>query len=518
MKRMIRNRILLLFLCTFLIANNIVVVEVKAEGLTMTLGAVVSGAGGALSMLGPLLLGAAVIYAGYEIYQHREAIQSAFHSWYTSANDTVKSWLESKALDMEAGIITDGDTLIIPQDVLNQSAAFVKNFAVTYNNTKIVSMDSTVVYLNTLESYFSSQAIKDRLKYNTWYTSAPIVIYKNALFGTENVMVNMQQTDGKLHDTVIMEVKSQIILSSSSYQNWLMNGYSDLWHFGNITADQSGNSSVYNSIEGKTYMQGTALNVDGNKIYGNQIEITVIYPKNSKLVIATPEALVPGKTGQYNPSLCRVLQPTADALDNPLVKQNDYTYTPTYKEEGGVIGLPVILYPDKLQAIYDYVVKGNIKEKDMMRILDKDGVKEKDKTEGIIDVITDLPGAIGQAIQDAMEWLFVPDQAKVQEFVQEATEIVEGNSNLFTYPFELVVRFLNGVNQLGKTDCILIIPKIQFKDYVLYGGSQFNFTEFVKRSELILLYGHYIKLTNFVLIIAVINLAIKKGDEIIRGN
>ncbi len=207
-----------------------------------------------------------------------------------------------------------------------------------------------------------------------------------------------------------------------------------------------------------------------------------------------------------------------DALDNPLVKQNDYTYTPTYKEEGGVIGLPVILYPDKLQAIYDYVVKGNIKEKDMMRILDKDGVKEKDKTEGIIDVITDLPGAIGQAIQDAMEWLFVPDQAKVQEFVQEATEIVEGNSNLFTYPFELVVRFLNGVNQLGKTDCILIIPKIQFKDYVLYGGSQFNFTEFVKRSELIILYGHYTKLTNFVLIIAVINLAIKKGDEIIRGN
>lgn len=46
----------------------------------------------------------------------------------------------------------------------------------------------------------------------------------------------------------------------------------------------------------------------------------------------------------------------------------------------------------------------------------------------------------------------------------------------------------------------------------------FNFSEYVRQSEFSLIYGYYIVIIDFILIIAVINMAIRKGDEIIRGN
>lgn len=171
------------------------------------------------------------------------------------------------------------------------------------------------------------------------------------------------------------------------------------------------------------------------------------------------------------------------------------------------------------------------------KVIQADTVARQDKVEvidkAIVDTVTDIPadtindgvndntGLIGgliDALKDLLEWLFVPSQNKVQSFVTEASNRWDSNNSLFAYPIELVIRFLTQVSTLNKNDCILSIPRIEFKGHVLYPGTQFNFTDYVEKSEFSVMYGYYIMITNFIMIIAVLSLAIKKGDEIIRGN
>jgi hypothetical protein len=45
-----------------------------------------------------------------------------------------------------------------------------------------------------------------------------------------------------------------------------------------------------------------------------------------------------------------------------------------------------------------------------------------------------------------------------------------------------------------------------------------NFSQEVRKSDYAMLYSTYLVVTDFIMIMAVLNLAAKKGDEIIRGN
>jgi hypothetical protein len=120
-------------------------------------------------------------------------------------------------------------------------------------------------------------------------------------------------------------------------------------------------------------------------------------------------------------------------------------------------------------------------------------------------------------LKDLAKWLFVPSTAAVNEFVTTAQAKVEDGSNIFTYPLELVVRFLMGVAALGQSDCILHFPRVEFKGYVLYGGYSFNFTEYVHDSKFNQVYTIYIFFTDVVLVVAVLGLGIRKWDEFMTG-
>lgn len=141
---------------------------------------------------------------------------------------------------------------------------------------------------------------------------------------------------------------------------------------------------------------------------------------------------------------------------------------------------------------------------------------------GLLDNIwqwlQDLWQSFVDALKGVVEWAFVPSDGKVQSFVDAAEQIVNSKSNILTYPIELVVIFLSRVMSLTKKDCVMTIPEISFKGRVLYKGTTFNFTQHVARSEYSSLYNYYILFTNAIMIIWVCNLAIKKGDEVIRGN
>jgi hypothetical protein len=120
-------------------------------------------------------------------------------------------------------------------------------------------------------------------------------------------------------------------------------------------------------------------------------------------------------------------------------------------------------------------------------------------------------------LKDLSKWLFVPSAVAVNEFVDTAQEKVQNGSNVFTYPLELVVRFLMAVAELGNGDCILIIPRIEFQGHLLYPGYTFNFTDYVEQSQFSYLYNIYLKVTDFVLIVALINLSVRKWDEFMTG-
>lgn len=122
------------------------------------------------------------------------------------------------------------------------------------------------------------------------------------------------------------------------------------------------------------------------------------------------------------------------------------------------------------------------------------------------------------ALKNLFEYLFVPSKAKVQAYALEASTIVETRGGLLTYPIELVIRFLTEVSQLGNEDCVFVIPQIKYKQNILYSGTSFNFTEFVEQEEYAEIYDTYIIIVNYIMVIALITLAVRKGDEMLRGN
>lgn len=141
---------------------------------------------------------------------------------------------------------------------------------------------------------------------------------------------------------------------------------------------------------------------------------------------------------------------------------------------------------------------------------------EKTETD-IWQKIKDLPKTITDGVAAGLEKVFVPDATKVQEFVDTTKTKWAENAGIFMLPTELVVRFLNGLNELGKTDCILSFPKLEWMGHVLTEKQDFNLTEFFNREEFEPIYSKYLMIVNAIMIIAVVMLAKRKGEEILTG-
>jgi hypothetical protein len=132
--------------------------------------------------------------------------------------------------------------------------------------------------------------------------------------------------------------------------------------------------------------------------------------------------------------------------------------------------------------------------------------------------ILDIPGNILDGIKEVFEWLFVPNSVAISDILSEMVATVENRLGLLTYPLSLLVKFLTEVSQLETTECIISIPKIQYKNMILYEGTTYNFSEFTRQENVSSLYSIFRLITNGIMILSVLNLAIKKGSEIIRGN
>lgn len=136
----------------------------------------------------------------------------------------------------------------------------------------------------------------------------------------------------------------------------------------------------------------------------------------------------------------------------------------------------------------------------------------------LIESIEGIPSAISTGFKNIVQDLFVPDSIAIQEIVEHMDNKIKNQTGVLTYPLSLVILFLNNVMELGVNDCILVMPQLKLNGYILSERYEFNFTQFVKRSEFFSLYQIFRTISNFIMILGVLTLAIKKGDQVIRGS
>lgn len=607
MKKKIRY--LVAMLSIVIVVNTVTCDYAKAGDMALTLAGVAASSGGAaafgsaaLGVAVPVLLAIGTVYAGYKIYQNREAITKTFYNWYTASSTAISNWTSDLAGGIEAGSITDGSNISIPRSVLNEVGRFYQE------NTLVDGVPvGEYVHISSLAGEMQNNYMRTQLQKNPYlnYVSyAPILhLSLKDVTNPTNQSIVERLFYGSETSTVGMMI----------YQMKSSNGV-NYWYFDYLGTDNIVNgiiNSMPNLNQSQLFVLGSQVNVAGGsrivlpggvlKRDGNTFNcdswaysITLTLPTTSFLGYV-PTLLVADRTlgssrdyeGFYEHALdaskYEVLQGGAYATrvgDNTIAI--DKPYNPTLDNTDA---LSVPLTPDVINALSDYIVAKGTDELQLTQTLDKkafgdtdtgtgtgvlDGIKDffanplasmlsllqsiwdaikaipssvygffdnvlqqiktavlsipdtitnvKEWLEGAWVNVKDIPSDIVEGIQGIFQYLFVPSDVKVAEFVQNIELKTQNHAGILTYPISLVIKFLQGISILGVSDCVLIIPEIKYKGYVLLTRYEFNFTEFVERAEFKQVYKVYRYITNYIMIIAVVLLAVKKGDQIIRGN
>lgn len=139
------------------------------------------------------------------------------------------------------------------------------------------------------------------------------------------------------------------------------------------------------------------------------------------------------------------------------------------------------------------------------------------ETHSPLEIISDIPRLIVNGIGELLGNIFIPDDAAMQEFINRARQTIENQTGILTYPLSLLVKFCGMLTDMDSRPCIINFPSITFMNYKLFDGYSFNFTQFMNQDFIKPLYDTYIVITDFIMIMWVVNLARSKSDEIIKG-
>ena len=608
MKKKIRY--LVAMLSIVIVVNAVTYDYVKAGDMALTLAGVAASSGGAaafgsaaLGVAVPVLLAIGTVYAGYKIYQNREAITKTFYNWYTASSTAIKNWTTDLAGGIEAGSVTDGSSISIPRSVLNEVGRFYQE------NTLVDGVPvGEYVHLSSFAGQVQELSLRTKLQeypYVNYVSYAPVLQLQ-----LKDVSNPTQQA---VRERLFFGDKIECV-GMMVYQMKSSNGV-NYWYFDYLSTENIVNGVISNMPSRKNaqlyvssdtvllsggarlVLPGGVLKKDGNTFSCDSwpYNVTLSLPTSSFLGYV-PNLLVADETwnserdqyqGFYKKALdttqYEVLQGGAYAsrvADNTIAI--DKPYNPTLDDADA---LSVPLTPDVINALSDYIVAKGTDELQLTQTLDKkafadtdtgtgtgilDGIKDffanplasmlsllqsiwdaikaipasvygffdnvlqqiktavlsipdtitnvKEWLEGAWVNVRDIPSDIVEGIQGLFQYLFVPSDIKVAEFVQNIELKTQNHAGILTYPISLVILFLQGISNLGVSDCILIVPEIKYKGHILIGRYEFNFTEYVERAEFREAYKVYRYITNYIMIIAVVLLAIKKGDQIIRGN
>jgi hypothetical protein len=514
--------------------------EALASDLAMNLqevAAVGSGAavvgGAALGIVIPVLVCVAVAYAGYEIYQNKETIWGAFKNWYEGASSAVETWCNDIAEKIDNGDITDGDSIIIPESILEASKAWAADYAVTYGLDDMHQITGSTVQMSNVYELASSsnQIILDNHPTATLNTYAPVIRLNNLTTGIQNFIYGSNtdhlSTD-KMDDTLIinfidhttyktMDIMTgtwSSILAGTQAHTGTRNTFYALGYSWNQTTSKLLNNFQGINVKNVIFNGNTMTAIDSQ--YSELYEWTFIVPKMSGVVVTNNLGYSP--TALLNSSnMTTLVEPDQVFVGNP-VQVTDRIYIPTYGITDivtGNRGVTIPLTPEVVSSLEGYLVHDTTADIELISTLDPTGAGVIDDTPGWLDGLLD---GLMNGLKELFEWLFVPSSVAVDEFITHCKNTMEEQAGILTYPLTLVIQFLMAVMTLDVTDCVLHIPRMEVFGYEIYGGLNYNITQELKQSTYSQMYSIYLLITDFIMIIAFLDLAIKKGDEIIRGN
>lgn len=527
-------------------------------------GAVLALAGGSISTGGALLIVAGLCgaYLGVQYtVTNWDTISSNIASAYDSSTGEVKSWWDSITGNSKS-VVDSTKTLSLDKasgQTIDYSKYYLPKSSTIDVNKRILDYTKAAIedwqHVRTLTKGSVTQTASGRVtevqkifeEYNIPF-STTYEFLNTTTYPSLNIIKN-----GQYFDIVASYGMSRIYTDYKSvngiYQNgaWVYFGGSwDLFKFntGSFTGKEAfgyGSPPSYYTTTDGTLFDYTSSDVTAKNLFTylgpiETLQNGYIYTKSE--VRALSNLIYYNASAYPNQNLMKVIDKYTDISQNIEMEYN-YTidaspYTMDVSNPISInindhlldnIGVIDISKPGTIDIINGAIVSADKSaELDGTDVISVDLVDTTvvenppvDGTDGGTGWLDKIGSIITGAVQDAFEWLFVPSDAKVNDFITHCKTKMETQTGLLTYPITLVIEFLQKVLILGDAECVFHIPKIEFMGYVLYGGTDYNFTEEVKKYQYAQLYSYYLLITDFIMIIAFLDLAIKRGRELLSG-
>lgn len=284
---------------------------------------------------------------------------------------------------------------------------------------------------------------------------------------------------------------SSVTDSSSTYDvsfgGLLQAGYST------ATASQGtrsyGSSNVYVYINGHkyTYYYGTTYRVNG--------VVSSIYFESTC-------------TAEYQ-----------GGYDYVLKKYGKYIGIECIKSDNMTITINKVRSAEEQQLI-DEVKNGN-KLQEKGNELQQEGnalqKEQNDISKGIFDKIADFFGSFFSNLMDSIKGLFIPEDGYFSDYFSRLNDFFNEKLGILYTPIDVLVRILKGVSSIKRKTHVLNFPSLKWEGTVIIPEQSLTFNEMLEyNSDLLSIAQKLRMVTDFILIISVLNLLYKKLKEILE--
>lgn len=135
-----------------------------------------------------------------------------------------------------------------------------------------------------------------------------------------------------------------------------------------------------------------------------------------------------------------------------------------------------------------------------------------DTSKGIWESIKSLP----DTITDKLKGLFVPDEGFFSEYFNRLQTFFSEKLGFLVYPFDFIVTFLQKYLDIGEGDGTLHLPDFEIMNVKIFNQTDFNLKNSMS-SFLGEYYGIYFAFVDFIILVGLVNLALKKFNSISGG-
>lgn len=141
------------------------------------------------------------------------------------------------------------------------------------------------------------------------------------------------------------------------------------------------------------------------------------------------------------------------------------------------------------------------------------GQIEAETTKGIWESIKSIPDLIA----DKLKGLFIPEEGFFSEYFNNLQTFFSEKLGFLVYPFEFIITFLNKYLNIGEGDGTLHLPDFEIMNVKIFNQTDFNLKNAMS-SFLGEYYNIYFAFVDFIILLGLVNLALKKFNSISGGS